>query len=300
MSSDGKPSAQKEAFLASIRNADLSSSEWRRVIASRTEWTTGVLFEIEEVLLRGLLELHFAEACLCDAVSARRNAAGVRAVRKIEHERKRLAHELHTGVGQLLATIRLQREIMNRQFPDMPTGLHEGLQCIDALALQSLEILRGISRELYAPEWSKLSLDEALRQLWHTSGVSQRYTASINASPLPREPEPEIKTLIYRCAQESISNLIRHANAQRVQLSLHSTGHRLELTVSDDGSGFDAARLLNGPPATHSGIGLRALREEAADLGGRLHVSSDERGTTVRLTVPLEPSGSREANAPTA
>jgi two-component system NarL family sensor kinase len=246
-----------------------------------------VLIELENNLLRRLRCLQRAEARLWNTVSVRRRRSGRRAVRQIERERQRLGRELHTGVGQLLSAIRIQVEIIERRLPSPPTEIREALLRMATLATQALEEVRGISRQLYAPEWQRLPLDAALRQLWDTSGVPQRFTSSIEMRPLPADPDPDIKTLIYRAAQEALSNIVRHAQASRVDLMLTSEEGRIRLQVQDNGIGFDTARMFAGPADVGSGIGLRALREQATDLGGKLLVRSGPKGTTIEVSAPL-------------
>ena len=234
------------------------------------------------------MRLQEVEARLWKTVAHRRGRIGHRAVRQIERERKRLGRELHTGVGQLLAAIRIQLEIVNVQMPTPPAAVQHALQRLGSLAAEALDQVRGLSRRLYPPAWQRLSLDEAVRQLWEMSGVAQRFAGSVDAKPLPRDPDPAVKTMIYRAAQEALSNIVRHAHATRIDLALTSAGGRVQLTVEDDGVGFDCTRVLSGRTAPAAGIGLQSLREEAADLGGKLVVRSGPLGTTLEVSVPLE------------
>jgi two-component system NarL family sensor kinase len=247
-----------------------------------------ILIELENRLLQRLVRLQGVEARLWKTVARRRSRTGRRAVRQIERERKRLGRELHTGVGQLLAAIRIQLEIVNGQVPNAPAAVQQALQRIGSLAAEALDQVRGVSRRLYPPSWQRLSLDEAVRQLWETSGVAQRFAGAVDANPLPRDPDPEVKTMIYRAAQEALSNIVRHAHATRVDVGLTSAGGRVRLTVEDDGVGFDSTRMLSGTTDAAAGIGLQSLREEAADLGGKLLVRSGPLGTTLEVSVPLE------------
>jgi two-component system NarL family sensor kinase len=245
-----------------------------------------VLIQLENSLLNRLTRLQEVEARLWKAVARLRSRTGRRAVRQIERERKRLGRELHTGVGQLLAAIRIQLELVNTQMPNSPAAVQQALQRIGSLAAEALDQVRGVSRRLYPPSWQRLSLDEAVRQLWETSGVAQRFAGAVDAKPLPRDPDPEVKTMIYRAAQEALSNIVRHAHATRVDVGLTSAGGHVRLTVEDDGVGFDSTRVLAG--RMDAGIGLQSLREEAADLGGKLLVRSGPLGTTLEVSVPVE------------
>jgi signal transduction histidine kinase len=246
------------------------------------------VLKLDEHLLEILLQLHRVESRISQALSICRRGDSGRILQLIQRERERMGHQLHTGLGQLLATISIQSEIIRKQAPEVGAAGQEALARIETIARQAHEEVRSISRQLYGPEWQRLSLDEALRQLWQNSGVPQRFAASTKILPLPFEPQPAVKTLLYRAAQEGISNLTRHAKAIHVHLELSSAEGWVELMIKDDGLGFDVARLLQGPVDVSSGIGLRALREEAALLGGRFIIRSGPRGTTLQLFVPLQ------------
>jgi two-component system NarL family sensor kinase len=188
----------------------------------------------------------------------------------------------------LLVAIRLQLEVIAKQLPAPPAGVQRALERIGALANDAGEQVRSLSRQLHPPEWQRLSLGTAIRQLWESSGVPQMFEASLEIEPLPREPEQEAKVLVYRAAQEALANLVRHAKASRVEMKLETRGRMVVLSVQDNGVGFDVARLLSEPANVMQGIGLRSIREQAASLGGALDMVSGAAGTRLELSVPLE------------
>jgi len=219
------------------------------------------------------------------ALRAQRDA-GRRSIRQVEHERQRLGRELHTGIGQLLAAIRIQLELIEVKGLHPTAEIADELACIGMLADDALEQVRTVSKGLYLPAWQTMPLDDALLQLWERSGMAQRFTGGVRLGPLPGEPDAETKSLLYRAAQEGLSNVVRHASAHRVDLALNADDDRLTLTVADDGIGFDPAGAL-ARAASACGIGLRAIREQAAGLGGRFRVESGISGTRLELSVPL-------------
>jgi signal transduction histidine kinase len=204
----------------------------------------------------------------------------------VERERQRLGRDLHTGVGQLLTAIRLQIESIETQLPQAPPAVRQALERISTLTRDALEQVRALSNRLHPPEWQRLTIEEALRQLWELSGIPQRFDASLRIEALPLEPGLELKILTYRAAQEAFSNLAEHARATHVEASLETRGGRLVLTVLDNGAGFDAAGLFSAPASLASGIGLRSIREQAAGLGGRIDIRSGPAGTTLELSAP--------------
>jgi len=217
----------------------------------------------------------------------KKNGVGRKALEQIELERQRLGRDLHTGVGQMLAATRLQLEIIDSQMPAPPAAVRQALDRVAALASQALDQVRSVSRRLHPPEWQRLTLADALRQLWDLSGLPQRVQATISVpSGLP-EPDLAGKILLYRAAQEALSNIARHSRATSISLSLEMQEHRLLLTVKDNGVGFDAGALLNAPANLARGIGLRAIREQASVIGADFHVRSGPDGTKLEASVSI-------------
>ncbi len=248
----------------------------------------GGLLHLQSRFVAHYFRLQSAERNLAHWMQATRPAAGISAVRQIEKERERLGRDLHTGVGQLLVAIRLQLEVIATQLPSPPVGVQRALDRIGALANDAGEQVRSLSHQLHPPEWQRLSLESAIRQLWESSGVPQMFEAFLRIEPLPREPEQEAKVLVYRAAQEALANLVRHAKASRAEMILESRGGRVVLSIQDNGVGFDVAHLLNSPANVTQGIGLRSIREQAVSLGGALDIVSGPAGTRLELSVPLE------------
>jgi signal transduction histidine kinase len=239
-------------------------------------------------LLRHYFRLQQAERRLSRMV--RRDPRGT-AIRQVELERQRLGRELHTGVGQILAAIRLQLDAIDAQLPSPPAAVRQGLDRISKLAASALDQVRALSRRMHPPEWQRLTLESAIRQLWELSGIPERFESSLTIEPLPRQPGLEAKTLLYRAAQEAFSNIAQHARASRVQACLEIRGDRLILTVTDNGAGFDAARLDAAAPSLRSGIGLRSIKEQAASLGGVLSIQTGHSGTKLEISAPFGPDG---------
>jgi signal transduction histidine kinase len=187
----------------------------------------------------------------------------------------------------MLAAIRLQLEIVAALLPGPPALVQQALSRISTLANDALEQVRSVSARLHPPEWQRLTLEAALQQLWDMSGIPQRFQSSFRIQPLPHEPDLEVKVLIYRAAQEALSNIARHARATRVDAVLETRGDCVILTIQDDGVGFDVAGLLRGPASVVSGIGLRSIREQAAAVGGKFDIESGPAGTTLVVSVPF-------------
>jgi len=251
-----------------------------------------ILLRLEGNLLRNYIRLQAAERNLSSRARDRRGAGPRNAIQQIEAERQRLGRELHTSVGQLLTAIRLQLEIVTVQLGAPTPPAQQALDRISGLTADALERVRSIAQRLHPPEWQRLPIEAAIRQMWDFSGIPESFEAHLEIASLPEQPDLDAKVLLYRAAQEAVSNIVRHSHATRVKASLQLRGSNLVLQFQDNGVGFDAARLFSSPPSLASGIGLRTIREQAEALGGILLVESGPDGTKLELTVPFQASQS--------
>jgi signal transduction histidine kinase len=206
---------------------------------------------------------------------------------ELERERSRIARELHAGAGQPLAGIKLNLEMLTGCADALPTAGREALGRLQTLAEQALAQVRAVSHKLHPPDWQGLNVEDAIRNLLRTSGLEASVRLDLNIEDLPAQPAHAVKIALYRCAQECISNVLRHACATELRVSLTSRSGTVELRVEDNGKGLPAA----APPAStprSGGIGLKALQEHAAALGGVCEVSSGSTGVVVTVRLPLE------------
>jgi two-component system, NarL family, sensor histidine kinase UhpB len=195
-----------------------------------------------------------------------------------ERERTRIARELHDEVGQALTAVMLGLERTARRADATVRGdVEEAREAVRA----SLEEVREIARRLRPEALDDLGLASALAAL--TNEVSRRTGLRVErrvAADLPAL-EPEAELVVYRVAQEALTNVARHSGARRAWVTLgRDGGGGVELVLRDDGRGFDAG--TNG-----GGAGLRGMRERAVLIGATLAVESRPgTGTTVRLRLP--------------
>ena len=153
------------------------------------------LTPLAHTLLQHCLRLEKVARRLEARVRERRRGNGWKATRQIELERQRLGRELHTGVGQMLAAVRLQMELISANLTDPPAVVRQGLEKISILVRDALEEVRSVSKRLHPPEWQRLTLESALRQLWGMSGVPESLPnrlphrcASVRARSQPEGP----------------------------------------------------------------------------------------------------------------
>jgi two-component system NarL family sensor kinase len=197
-------------------------------------------------------------------------------------ERNRLAREIHDTLAQGLTATALQLESADALLDAGSEKARESLRRALSLTRSNLEEARRSVLDLRAAPLEGRPLSEALKALverWEAeTGVAARYRAVNDSRPLP----PRVEAALYRICQEALTNVSRHAGADRVSVQLVATPERVRLVVADNGRGFDASEV----PA--DGHGLIGMRERAETLGGSLEVWSDAGGTRIEATVPLE------------
>jgi two-component system sensor histidine kinase UhpB len=207
-----------------------------------------------------------------------RRDSGRAVLRAQEEERARIAQDLHDEVNQALTGILLR---LQATISDAPPGLQDELQETKQLATQAMQELLTLARQLRPTALDDHGLVPALASqvadFGDRTGIRARFTRS---GPVPLLSDEE-QLVLYRVTQESLSNVVQHARASRVDVELCSIG-RTMLRVRDDGAGFSSVPRANG----RAHLGLSGMRERALLVGGRLNVFSEPgEGTTIELTM---------------
>jgi two-component system sensor histidine kinase UhpB len=225
----------------------------------------------------------FTEAfnAMLDRLTDERRAGARAALSAQEDERLRIARALHDEAGQTLTAVALELE---RAAGAASEADRPRLEELAAQLHSTLEEIRRIARELRPEALDDLGLINALialsSRISRQGGVSVERRLSQDLPPL----SPELELVLYRVAQEALTNVIRHAGASRCVIELCRADGTVELSVSDDGRGMAPAFDGEAP-----GIGIEGMRERALLAGGTLAIESRPgSGTTVRLTVPAE------------
>jgi two-component system, NarL family, sensor histidine kinase UhpB len=211
---------------------------------------------------------------MLDRVEFERRDSARRALAAQESERRRIARELHDEVGQVLTAVVLQLDRVQRGVgAQQRSEVEEAREAVRG----SLEDVRAIARRLRPEALDDLGLSSALSVL--TNEVGRHAGLRVERTIAPALPllSPEEELVVYRVAQEALTNAVRHGGARRAWVVLRAIDDAVELAVRDDGAGFDAAVMAEG-------AGLRGMRERAVLVGAEIDILSRvAEGTTVRL-----------------
>jgi PAS domain S-box-containing protein len=193
-----------------------------------------------------------------------------------EAERRAVARELHDELGQILTAIKLN--LMRRD-----TGQDETVSLVDGAIMR----VRELAQDLRPPLLDELGLEASLR--WYVEREAGRagLEARLELVKLEKRPPSAVETTCFRVAQEALTNVIRHAQARRVEVELRADGDSFQLVVRDDGIGFDVAAARRHAAQGES-QGLLGMQERVALVAGKLTIeSAPGRGTRVRACLPL-------------
>jgi len=213
-----------------------------------------------------------------------------RTVEATEEERRRIAAEIHDGPIQHLAAVVFRLEALRGS---LERGEHSEemarmvARTQDDLRAEVVELRRMIT-ELRPPVLDQLGLEEALQE--HLEEVSHDSGLDVSMEfRLDERLDPELETVLYRVSQEALTNVVKHADAHHVRLSLEEWGGDVTLEIVDDGVGF---RPEEAPTLVADGhLGLIAMRERVESVGGSWDLYSEPGvGTRVRSIFPREPS----------
>jgi two-component system, NarL family, sensor histidine kinase UhpB len=209
-------------------------------------------------------------------LEAERRRAGSAALRAQEEERARVARDLHDEVNQSLTGLLLRLEAVREA---APPGLEPELAETRALANQAMEELLSLARQLRPTALDDLGLVAAIAgqvEQLRRSGLRAELRAEGDFSEL----DDDAQLVLYRVAQEALTNAARHSEAQRVDVTLRRDEDGVELAIADDGRGFAFEQ-------SERGLGIGGMRERALLVGGELTIESRPgQGTSVRLSVP--------------
>jgi signal transduction histidine kinase len=198
-----------------------------------------------------------------------------------EEERRNLSRELHDHVGQVLTALRMELGRIERGRSPADTRLGAAITESKQLVDKMFRTVRDLALGLRPSMLDDFGLRAALE--WHVRDVTRRFGVDVQLTIQGRvDALPDrYQTCVYRVVQEALTNCVRHAHAHYVTLEVIGHNDQLDISISDDGIGFDAARPRDG-------LGLRGIEERVKELGGVTVVTSAAgHGTTIAMHVPV-------------
>jgi PAS domain S-box-containing protein len=213
-----------------------------------------------------------------------------------DEERRRIARELHDGVGQLLAAMSMNASNLQKESSNLSP---DGARCAEEnskLLEQVSADIRTISYLFHPPLLDEIGLYSALK--WYVEGFAERSKIATNLE-LARDDErlpQDYELCLFRIAQECLTNIHRHSGSSTAVLRLLRSPGEIKLEVGDWGKGLNKETRTKIAAGETGGVGLRGMQERVRQLGGSLEIRSNGRGTTVTATLPYGKSG-RSANS---
>lgn len=264
---------------------------WLELYLSEVVDSAGKLKAVEGIA-RDITERELKEQQLKQSY-ARIEALSNRVLSVMEDERARLARELHDQLGQVLTAVKLDLQLLDDElasFQKQKERLAQSIGLIDA----TLQLVRRQSVSLRPPTLDNMGILPALRDM--TQGFMERtgIVTTLEARGFSERLPLDTETALYRCVQESLTNVARHAKATRVQIQLKQSPTEILICIEDDGIGFQPQNLKISPDH----IGLTGMQERIKLLHGAFQIDSGpDRGTRIQITVPKRVQNHEEVYA---
>jgi len=200
-----------------------------------------------------------------------------------DEERRRIAREIHDGLGQELAAAKMILDgiLAKDASPTMRQAAVDASELVD----RAIKQVRTISHLLHPPLLDEVGLVSALR--WYLEGLSERSGIEVQLDVDPPDLgrlRPELETAIFRIIQEALTNMFRHSGARNGFVSVNESDGRVVVTIRDDGKGIEEQVIQLKPDSV--GVGIGGMRQRVAELGGRLRLANVNPGTLVEVVIP--------------
>lgn len=217
---------------------------------------------------------------------AQQEAFARRLIDSQEHERQRIAAELHDGLGQSLVIIG-RRALLSLESIEDTEHVREQLKEIAEASAFALEEVREVIFDLRPQQLDRLGLTTAISDLLARVASVNNWSVEQHLVEMDNLFPKEVENSLYRIVQEVVNNISKHAGATQVSMEVRKETDRLEMSISDDGNGFKISPL--DMSVSQSGLGLHTIYERSRLIGGEASIQSvPGKGTTVRVVLPLK------------
>ena len=211
--------------------------------------------------------------------------AVVQVIQAQEAERQHLSRQMHDGPAQSLTNLILQAEIVERTFDADPVRARTELGLLKTAANSTFQRMRDFIFELRPMMLDDLGLIPTLKRFLQTFGTKNHLAISLTSMG-DRTLAPHVEVTVFRTVQELVTNAAQHAHPSRVQVTLDLRNDPIQVTVDDDGSGFDVTSVLSSLQELASS-GLAKMEQRISMLGGKIQFQSETgRGTKVNVQIP--------------
>jgi signal transduction histidine kinase len=210
-----------------------------------------------------------------------------RSVQVQEEERKRIARELHDGIGQIFTALALGLSGVEETMPRDPALARKQIGNLKDMAIRAISELRQLVADLRPAQLDDLGLVPALHWLTDEWRNRLHLDVRIQITGQRQRLSPEMETVLFRITQEALTNVAKHANAQHTDVKLAFGNDQVELNIEDNGRGMTPEQM-NRRQVRHQGWGLAGIQERAALVGGTFSIdSAPGRGTRLTVHIPL-------------
>ncbi len=214
-----------------------------------------------------------------------------------EEERKQISRELHDEISQILTGINVQLEALAVAASTQTDDLRQSIEKTKELVIKSVEIVHRFARKLRPTLLDDLGLIPALRSFVKDLSEQKNLPIRFMAAPAVETLDNSCRTVLYRVAQEALTNVIRHAQASRAIVRIYEIAQCIRLEIHDNGQSFPSERILAAKQGGR--LGLLGMRERIEMVGGRFSIKSTPgKGTTVVAEIPYALPSPAETNAP--
>ena len=220
---------------------------------------------------------------MVDERTAALRRLSVRLMTTQDEERRRIARDLHDGLGQELAVVKM---VLGKAFQENSAD-SETQVCIEASDIvdRAIQQVRSMSHLLHPPLLDEVGLLSALR--WYLEGLTERSgietSLDVQPSDFPRLAL-DLETAVFRIVQEALTNVFRHSEARKARITLIQREDATVITVRDDGKGIPKRIAEQQPDSV--GIGISGMSQRAKEFGGELRLTNTDPGTLVELVIP--------------
>ena len=207
-----------------------------------------------------------------------------------ENERNRIAADLHDGVAQKMVAAKLNLQTFESYFKGFNPSQQQTFDNISSLVEESCTEVRDLSHSMMPQAFFRSGLTEAVKNLLNKLG-DRTLLVNFSAEGSLENVSDDTQIMIYRIIQECIQNVLKHAHATKLDIAIMAEKDALDITVEDNGRGFDATRIAHtgGIDPDAEGVGLKNIRSRVAFLNGELDISSRPgEGTLIALYIPLK------------